>query len=168
MSTPSAKSNLLEMSTEGFLPPLCCISSAIKAQLELAELPCPKVFVFFGQFNIDISLDLSIEVCSPDVVDHNHTSYSIRLVSGCMTNHQPQRLERWRSSIQRIITADVEFSSNQSGSIIGFGGVAFVHIDPPNTYNLSSCGVLVLPRHHLVHSQFLEILHLECTGCLHQ
>ena len=139
----------------------------MKAKLQLAQHALSVIRIFFQEFNAAISLDLSIELRPADVIHHKHPPLFIQWLSCGITHNESQCLERWRGCIQGVIAPDVKLAPDKSRTVVCVKSVPFIDINPPDANDLPTNAHLVISSSLLVHSEFVEILHLQRSGCMH-
>ena len=85
-----------------------------------------------------------------------------------MADNEPERLQWRRRCVQSVITPNIEFSSDQPGSVVNVNGITFVDVNPPDSNDFPASGQLMGSGHLVVHAQLLKVLHLHCPGLMHQ
>ena len=131
------------MSAESFLPALGRVSRAVKAEAQLPHQVSTVMRIFFWQFDEDVPVDLCVEVRPAYVADDHLPPFSPRDLRGCETGDHSKCLQ-WRGGrIQGVILPDVELATYQAGTVVPVGGVALVHVHPPDSDQFASC------PHHL-------------------
>ena len=166
-STPD-ETIALEMRAKGFLPPFCGISGAVQTELQLPQDPLAVNGILFGEFDVNIALNLGVEARPPDIVDHQHPPVSALCVSRCMAHNESGSFQ-WRCGItERIVASDVELSPHQSRSIVNILGVSSVDIHPSYTNEFAASGYLVAARYLIVSAELGKLFHLHCSRCMNE
>ena len=136
----SSEADLNEVGTEGFSPTLGGIPRAVQALSELAGLAAAKLGICRRKFEEDVPFDLCVQLRIPDIVDHHLLAAAILRFRGrcSIADDHLKGLERRRDRVECIISANIEFSSNEPRPAVDIGTVTFVHISPMSTYPLAS------------------------------
>ena len=149
-----------EVLGQGLLPAEGGVPGPVQAQAKSTEIIWMCLRIFRRNLDVQASGALRVKV-RPGHVVHHHLIRRLAVdAGGRLADDEPQRLERRRARVERIIWTGAKFLAYQTTTNLRIGEISFIRINPFRAYNLPTSFTLLGAGHALVHAHPGEVFDL--------